>query len=180
MKLVANSERTFENSVNQLRQAYLEKRFLRISYTTGCDRTIEQNAMFFALYTRISEALGDGSTADVGYWRAYCKLKFGVALLQIHDESFHQRWFKLVLTNPLLQSWEAQMDLMRDEMFGQDGFPVSRLFDLPMGSKYIDSIVRHFSQVGVFFEDLLDGSKKAERAKSGKAGQKRASCVIAN
>lgn len=159
MKLVANSDRSLEDSIKQIRQAYLEKRYLRISYTTGRDRTIDQNAMFFALYVRISEALGDGSAEDIGYWRAYCKLKFGVALLQIHDESFHQRWFKLVLTNPLLQSWEAQMDLMRDEMFGQDGFPVTRLFDTRLGGQYIDSIVRHFSVMGIYFEDLLDGGR---------------------
>lgn len=169
MKLVANSTRSLSDAINAITQLYQEKRYVRINATTGRDRTVDQNAMFFALYTRISEALGDGSAEDIGYWRAYCKLKFGVSLLQIHDESFQQRWFKLVLTNPVLQSWEAQMDLMRDEMFGQDGFPVTRLFDLPMGSKYIDSIVRHFSQIGVYFEDLLDGNRDKTKRLAAKA-----------
>lgn len=158
MKLVANSSRSLSDAIALVTKLYQEKRYVRITATTGRDRTLDQNAMFFSLYTRISEALGDGTADDIGYWRAYCKLKFGVALLQIHDDAFRNRWHKLVLTNPLLQSWEAQMDLMRDEMFGQDGFPVTRLFDTRIGGQYIDSIVRYFSTMGLFFEDLLDGN----------------------
>lgn len=163
MKLVANSTRSLSDAITAITQAFKVKRYVRITVTTGRDRTLDQNAMFFALYVRISEALGDGSPEDVGYWRAYCKLKFGVALLQIHDESFRARWYRLVLTNPALQSWEAQMDLMRDTMFGQDGFPVTRLFDTRLGGQYIDAIVRHFSAMGLFFEDLLDGGNKTKR-----------------
>lgn len=169
MKLVANSTRSLSDAINAITQLYQEKRYVRISATTGRDRTLDQNAMFFALYVRISEALGDGSAEDVGYWRAYCKLKFGVPLLQIHDETFQQRWFKLVLTNPLLQSWEAQMDLMRDEMFGQDGFPVTRLFDTRLGGQYIEAIVRHFSALGIYFEDLLNGNRDQTKRLAAKA-----------
>lgn len=172
MKLVANSTRSLSDAITAITQAFQEKRYVRITLTTGRDRTLDQNAMFFSLYVRISEVLGDGSAEDIGYWRAYCKLRFGVALLQIHDESFRARWHRLVLTNPLLQNWEAQIDLMRDTMFGQDGFPVTRLFDTKLGGQYIDATVRHFSTMGIYFEDLLDGTKKLEERRAEKQAQK--------
>lgn len=175
MKLLANSDRSFEDSVAVLRNTYLEKRYVRITYSTGRDRSLDQNALWFSFYQRISSVFGDGSAADINYWRAYCKLRFGVPILQVHSEEFRNRWHRLVLSNPELQSWYAQMDLMQDTMFGQDGFPVTRLFDTRQGAEYTEAIVRHFTAKSVFLEDLLDGSKKAERAKGRKASEKAAS-----
>ncbi len=166
MKLVANSDRSFDDSIAVLRNTYLEKRYLRITYSTGRDRSLEQNALWFSLYQRISSVFGDGSAADINYWRAFCKLRFGVPILQVHSEEFRNRWYRLVLTNPALQSWEAQMDLMQDNIFGQDGFPVTRLFDTRQGAEYTEAIVRCFTPQGIFFGDLLDGSRNTKRIAS--------------
>lgn len=160
MKLVANSSRSLSDAIVTIQKLWNEKHYVRISVSTGRDRTLDQNALWFALYTRISEVLGDGSAEDISYWRAFCKLRCGVPILQVHSEDFRQRWHCIVLSNPALQSWGAQMKLMRDPMFGQDGFPVTRLFTTKQGAEYTDSVVRTFSAQGVYFEDLLDGSNR--------------------
>lgn len=159
MRLFANSERSLTELIQTVRDTWAEKRYVRVTLTTGRDRTLEQNALWFAMYKRISETLGDGSPEDIAHWRAYCKLRCGVTILQAHSDEFRSRWHTLVLCNPALQSWHAQMQLMRDPMFGQDGMPVTRLFTTKMGAEYTESVVRHFVEQGVYFEDLLDGDK---------------------
>jgi hypothetical protein len=163
VKLVANSDRSLEESIAVVRNTYLEKRYVRITVTTGRDRSLDQNALWFSFYQRISSVFGDDSAADINYWRAFCKLRFGVPILQVHSEEFRNRWYRLVLTNPALQSWEAQMDLMQDNMFGQDGFPVSRLFNTKQGCEYTEAIVRCFTPQGIYFQDLLDDGKSKNK-----------------
>lgn len=156
MKLVANSERTLHEAVNKLISTWNKNRYVRVTLTTGRDRSLDQNALWFAMYERISVTMGDGTAQDIAHWRAYCKLRCGVPILQVSNEQFRNRWHQLVLSNPALQSWEAQINLMADPVFGQDGFPVTRLFTTKQGAEYTESIARHFSEQGVFFGDLLD------------------------
>lgn len=160
MKLVANSQRSLDEAIETIRFTWNEKRYARITLTTGRDRSLDQNALWFALYQRVSGTLGDGSAEDIAHWRAYCKLRCGVPILQVHSEEFRNRWHKLVLCNPALQGWHQQMELMRDPMFGQDGFPVTRLFSTKTGAEYTESVVRHFVEQGVYFNDLLSEGKK--------------------
>lgn len=159
MKLVANSDRSLGEAILALKSAYAEKRYVRITVTTGRDRTLDQNALWWAMYQRISEVLGDGTAEDIAYYRAFCKLRCGVPILQVHSEEFRQKWHLIVLSNPALQSWEAQMRLMQDPMFGQDGFPVTRLFTTAWGAEYTESVNRVFTQQSVYFGDLLDGNQ---------------------
>lgn len=156
MKLIANSERTLHEAVNKLISTWNKNRYVRVTLTTGRDRSLDQNALWFAMYERISVSLGDGTAQDIAHWRAYCKLLCGVPILQVSNDQFRNRWHQLVLSNPALQSWEAQINLMADPVFGQDGFPVTRLFTTKQGAEYTESIARHFSEQGVFFGDLLD------------------------
>lgn len=163
MKLVANSQSSLADALTKVTKLWHEKKYVRLTVTTGRDRSLDQNALWFSLYERISTVLGDGSAQDINGWRAYCKLRFGVPILQVHSEEFRNRWHKLVLCNPALQNWRAQIDLMMDPMFGQDGFPVTRLFNTKQGCEYTEAIVRHFSQQSIYFEDLLDGSRNTKR-----------------
>lgn len=156
MKLIANSERTLHDAVNKLISTWNKNRYVRLTLTTGRDRSLDQNALWFAMYERISVTMGDGTAQDIAHWRAYCKLRCGVPILQVSNEKFRNRWYQLVLSNPALQSWEAQINLMADPVFGQDGFPVTRLFTTKQGAEYKESIARHFSDQGVFFGDLLN------------------------
>lgn len=163
MKLIANSQRSLDDLVHKLISTWNEKHYVRVTLTTGRDRSLDQNALGFAMYQRISETLGDGSAEDIAHWRAYCKLRCGVPILSVHSETFRNRWKVMVLDNPALHGWHQQLALMSDTVFGVDGFPVTRLMDTRMFCEYTDSIDRHFSEQGVNFEDLLDGRDKPKR-----------------
>lgn len=154
MKLMANSQQSLNKLVNTVVSTWNEKKYVRVTLTTGRDRSLDQNALWFAMYERISNYKGDGSAADIAYWRAFCKLRCGVPILQIHSDDFRTRWNAIVLCNPNFQNWEAQMALMQDAMFGQDGFPVTRLMTTKQGAEYTESILRVFSDV--YFDDLLE------------------------
>ncbi len=156
MRLVVNSKTSLCDAINTLTRTQKEHGYVRLTLTTGKDRSADQNGLWFAMYTRISSTKGDGSAEDVRYWRAYCKLRCGVPILQIGSEDFRMRWNAIVLCNPNFQTWEAQIKLMMDTMFGQDGFPVTRLFTTKQGCEYTEAICRVFSDV--YFEDLLDDS----------------------
>lgn len=156
MKLVANSERSLTELLEKVRTTWNSKRYVRVTLSTGRDRSLEQNALWFSMYQRVSETLGEGSAEDIGHWRAYCKLRCGVPILMVHSEDFRNRWKSLVLDNPALQGWHQQLALMSDTMFGVDGFPVTRTFTTKMGAEYTEAIARHFAGQGVYFGDLLD------------------------
>ena len=158
VKLIANSEKSLERLIGTVRETWTAKRYVRVTLTTGRDRSLEQNAMWFAMYKRVSETLGEGTAEDIGHWRAYCKLRCGVPILMVHSEDFRNRWKTLVLDNPALLGWHQQLALMSDKMFGVDGFPVTRIFTTKMGAEYTESVARHFTPQGVYFEDLLNDS----------------------
>lgn len=163
MKLFANSERSLDDLCEKIRYTWNEKHYVRVTLSTGRDRSLEQNALAFALYQRISETLGDGSAEDISHWRAYCKLRCGVPILNVHSEIFRNRWKVMVLDNPALHGWHQQLALMSDTVFGVDGFPVSRLMNTKMFCEYTNSIDRHFSEQGVTFTDLLEDNKHESR-----------------
>lgn len=172
MKLLANSDRSLEEAIAELRAAYADKHYLRITATTCRERTIEANALWAAQYQRVSETLSDGSAEDIADVKAYCKLMLGVPILRRDSEQFEKGWRRYFAG----RSYEEQIFLMgNNPLFGIDGFPVTRLFDTRQGAEYTESITRHYAPQNVFFGDLLDGSKKAERAKGRKASEKAAS-----
>jgi hypothetical protein len=157
MKLIINSDRAFSESIKALHDAYKENRYLRVTATTSKDRTLDQNALFAALYVRISETLGDGTAQDISEFKKYCKLVIGVPIMRRDDERFNNGWNRYFAG----RSYEEQLFLMGDNpLFGVDGFPVTRLFDTKQGAEYTESVVRHFAQQSVFFEDLLDNKKR--------------------
>lgn len=163
MKLLANSQRSLEESIATIRKLWDEKKYVRLTVSTGRDRSLDQNALAFAMYKRISETLGDGSADDIAHWRSYCKLRCGIPILNVHNSEFRQRWKMLVLDNPALHGWHQQLSLMRDKMFGVDGFPVSRLMTTKMFCEYTDSIASHFTENGVYFGDLLDDKNQSQK-----------------
>jgi hypothetical protein len=161
MRLVVNSKTSLCDAINSLTRTQKEHGYVRLTITTGKDRSHDQNALWFAMYTRISNTKGDGSALDIQYWRAFCKLRCGVPILQVYNDSFRSQWERLVLRNPAFQNWEAQINLMSDTMFGQDGFPVTRLMDTKQGKEYTESILRVFPDV--YFDDLLDNKNESRK-----------------
>lgn len=148
-KISVNCQAKLTEAITSLTAMFFDKKFVVVSLRPGKDRTLDQNALWFAFYKRISQMtqIGDASEA-----RKYCKLHHGVQILINEDEDYRAAWHRT--TKHL--TYEEKLDLMGDcKLLGPDGFPVTSLFNRAQGIAYTDRIVADFVTKGVFFGDLL-------------------------
>lgn len=148
-KVSVNSAARLSEAITKLTTAFREHKYVVVSFRPGKDRTLDQNALWFAMYQRIANMTQIGDVEDA---RRYCKLHFGVPIMRKADEDFRNAWN----VSFLLLTYETKLELMGPcALFGPDGFPVTRLFDRAQGIAYTDKIVAEFSSKGVAFDDLL-------------------------
>ncbi|PHN54789.1 hypothetical protein AO286_19085 [Pseudomonas syringae] len=148
-KISVNCQAKLTEAVTRMTEMFRQKKFVVVSMRAGKDRTLDQNALWFAMYKRISEMtqIGDASEA-----RKYCKLHIGVQILLNEDAGFQAEWYRVMRH----LSYETKLDMMGGcHLFGPDGFPVTSLFNRAQGIAYTDRIVAYFSRHGVVFSDLL-------------------------
>ena len=148
-RISVNSTTKLSEAITMLTRLFREKKFVVVSLRPGKDRTLDQNALWFAFYQRIAEMTQIGDPADA---RKYCKLHFGVQILLNSDPDFQAAWYRVMRHLP----YEEKLAMMGDcKLFGPDGFPVTSLFNRAQGIAYTDRIVAEVSARGVFFGDLL-------------------------
>lgn len=148
-RIAVNSAARLSEAITKLTAAYRQNKYLVVSIRPGKDRTLDQNALWFAMYERIAEMTGMDDVEDA---RRYCKLHHGVPIMRRADADFRDGWNRLFLDLP----YEVKLRLMGPcAMFGPDGFPVTRLFNRAQGIAYTESIVEEFTEKGVVFTDLL-------------------------
>ncbi|WP_282372290.1 hypothetical protein [Pseudomonas sp. PS02290] len=153
-RISVNSASKLSEAITKLSAMYRDKKFVVVSLRPGKDRTLDQNALWFAFYKRIAEMTQIGDEADA---RRYCKLHIGVQILLNEDEEFQKSWYRVMRH----LSYQEKIEMMGGcKLFGPDGFPVTSLFNRAQGVAYTDRIVAEFSGKGVFFGDLL-GEKAA-------------------
>lgn len=148
-KISINCQSKLTEAITRMTAMYRDKKFVVVSLRPGKDRTLDQNALWFAFYKRIAEMTQIGDASDA---RKYCKLHHGVQILVNEDEDYRAAWHRT--TKHL--SYEEKLDLMGDcKLLGPDGFPVTSLLNRAQGIAYTDRIVADFSSKGVYFGDLL-------------------------
>jgi len=148
-KISVNCQSKLTEAVTRMTAMFRDKKFVVVSLRPGKDRTLDQNALWFAMYKRISEMTQVG---DPGEARKYCKLHIGVQILLNEDAGFQAEWYRVMRHLP----YEEKLDMMGGcHLFGPDGFPVTSLFNRAQGIQYTDRIVAHFIRHGVVFSDLL-------------------------
>jgi hypothetical protein len=149
IKLSVNGVGKLSEAIAKITAMFREHKFLVVSIRPGKDRTLDQNALWFAIYQRIAQMTEIGDVEDA---RRYCKLHYGVPIMRKADEDFRHAWN----VSFLMLTYETKLELMGPcALFGPDGFPVTRLFDRAQGIAYTDKIVADWSQRGVVFDDLL-------------------------
>lgn len=148
-KISVNSTTKLSEAISKLTSMFRDKKFVVVSLRPGKDRTLDQNALWFAFYKRIAEMTQIGDAADA---RRYCKLHIGVQILLNEDPEFQQAWYRVMRHLP----YEEKLAMMGEcKLFGPDGFPVTSLFNRAQGVAYTDRILAEFTARGVFFGDLL-------------------------
>lgn len=98
-------------------------------------RSLDQNAMFHALYKQIAEQKQDESMNDI---TRFCKLHYGVPILRASSEKFRDMYDRVIKGH----DYETKLEMM-------EFLPVTRLFNKEQGSVYIDTIIQKFSQQGL-------------------------------
>jgi hypothetical protein len=148
-KISVNCQAKLSEAITRLSSMYRDKRFVVVSLRPGKDRTLDQNALWFAMYKRISEMTQIGDPDDA---RRYCKLHFGVQILLNEDAGFQADWYQVMRH----LSYERKLSLMGGcNLFGPDGMPVTSLFNRAQGIQYTDRMAAYFTGQGVVFADLL-------------------------
>ena len=104
----------------------------------GRRRSIEQNRLQRKWVQEIAEQRGDESAE---YYRGYCKLRFGVPIMRRDDDTFREKYDRIIKGLP----YETKIELMMEPM----DFPVTRMMNVKQKSEYLDAINRHFAEQGV-------------------------------
>ncbi|MBF8674837.1 hypothetical protein IRZ53_07320 [Pseudomonas fulva] len=148
-RISVNSTTKLSEAISKLTSMFRDKKFVVVSLRPGKDRTLDQNALWFAFYKRIAEMTQIGDAADA---RRYCKLHIGVQILLNEDVEFQQAWYRVMRHLP----YEEKLAMMGEcKLFGPDGFPVTSLFNRAQGVAYTARILAEFTPKGVFFGDLV-------------------------
>lgn len=148
-RISVNSPARLSEAITRLTAMYRERKYVVVSLRPGKDRTLDQNALWFAMYQRIAQMTQIGDVEDA---RRYCKLHLGVPIMRKASEDFRHAWN----VSFLMLTYETKLELMGPcALFGPDGFPVTRLFDRAQGIAYTDKIAAEFEPKGVVFDDLL-------------------------
>jgi hypothetical protein len=154
MATVVNSESSLRAFWDKLCDEFARSKYLKISISTRKNRTLNQNALWAAMYQRISDTIGDGSAMDVAQIKAEAKLICGVPILRRDRPDFADGWQDFFAS----RSYEWQLKMMGpNPLFGENGFPVTSLFNTAQGAEYTKAIEFFYSNFGVNFSDIFNG-----------------------
>lgn len=113
-----------------------------VEITDGRKRSIEQNRMQRLWLNEIAEQLGDRTAEEV---RGDAKLRFGVPILRAENETFREKYDRIIKPLP----YEAKIELMMEPM----DFPVTRLMTVGQNARYLDAMSRHYVAQGIALTD---------------------------
>lgn len=145
-KAAVNSFKSFCSLISTLWALFCEHKYLRVSWSTKKDRTLDQNALWAAMYKRISDTCGDSTAYGAQEVKRYLKLRIGVPILRRDDEEFKALYDRVIRPHDYETKLKV-IELVR----------ITSEFNTKQGAEYTDSIVRHYHDngVSVFFDDLL-------------------------
>lgn len=149
-KLIANSQKTFEAAIEEITHLWKIFHYLRINVIPGMDRSLDQNAMFFELYTHIADWFYGG---DVELARAECKLDIGLPILRRDDPSLNDLCARSIdlLSREEQLKFIATMSVTSDMSRGQATECINRIMD-------------SYSERGLLWPDYLTKDKRKRRA----------------
>jgi hypothetical protein len=144
-KIVINSDKSLSEFLIFIAKLYLQFRYLRISIIAGLDRSIDQNSMFFELYTHIADWMHGGNVEAA---RAECKLHYGLPILRRDDEALSE----LCARSIDLLNHEDQLKFIAT-------MSVTSEMSKEQGREYITTVMDIYSEQGLMWPDYLTKQK---------------------
>lgn len=139
MKLIVNSSESLSKAIGEIRAAWNDKKYLKINFTSGKNRSISQNDLTHVWYEQLARELRED---DAIGWKAYSKLHHGVPILRAEDEEYRAAYDASIKD---VFSYEQKLAVMRY-------WPVTSLMTKPQLSKYLEAMQADFAQRGVVLE----------------------------
>lgn len=139
MLLIANSHESLSNAIGEIREAWGLSKYLKISFTSGKNRSISQNSISHAWYEQLARELRED---DARGHKRFCKLHFAVPILRAEDSDYRE-FYDLAIKNNL--SYEKKLAAM-------DFVPATSLMTKKQKSKYLEEVQSHFLSRGVKLE----------------------------
>ena len=136
MDYLINSEDRLSTCITDLRQNFDEHKYMRVNVRLGRDRTVDQNALSFAMYRELAKQDAQG---EEDYYRSTCKLTIGIPILARNPKVAE----KLSMLKSYSMTYEDKLNLM---LYPFD-FPVTRLMTREEFSEYIDRICQKWPNV---------------------------------
>lgn len=136
---VVNSEPLLSKIIGDLREAFREHKYLRVTVKTGKDRSLSQNDISHAWYAQIANELREAPASKV---KAECKLVHGVPILRAEDEDF-RKFYDAAIKKHL--SYEEKLEAM-------EFVPVTSLMTVKQLSQYLVDMQDAYRRRGVALE----------------------------
>lgn len=135
---VINSDMSLQLFIGEMREMYMQHRYIKVNAKTGKARSLDQNAISHAWYEQIARELRED---DVTGWKSYCKLHHGVPILRAEDEEFREAYDSTIKG----MTYEQKLKVMRM-------LPVTSLMTKAQLSKYLEAMQDDFHTRGVRLE----------------------------
>ena len=141
---VINSDMSLQTVLGDIRQAFGIHRYVKVSYTTGKARSLDQNALSHSWYLQLSRELREDDA--LGH-KCYCKLHHGVPILRAEDEEFRV-FYDNAIKGLTYEQKVAAMKFL----------PVTSIMTKPQLSKYLEAMREDFYTRGVNLEFPQDAT----------------------
>lgn len=135
---IVNSEVALQRAIGDLREDWKRHRFLRLRWTAGTKRSLDQNAIAHAWYEQVARELREDDALGV---KCYAKLHHGVPILRAEDADFRETYDRTL--KPL--SYELKLETMKF-------WPVTSLMTKPQLSAFLEAVQADYRARGVFLE----------------------------
>ncbi len=133
-----NSEMSLQSFIGDIREAYRQNKYLKVSAKVGKARSLDQNSISHAWYEQLARELRED---DALGWKCYCKLHHGVPILRADDAEFRETYDKVIKPLP----YESKLEAMKC-------WPVTSIMTKPQLSKYLETMQADFEQRGVYLQ----------------------------
>lgn len=109
-----------------------------VTIAKGVPRSTDQNRLQRRWCQEVAEQLGDRTAEEV---RGDAKLRFGVPILRAENETFREKYDRLIKPRPYAEKLELMMEPL--------DFPVTRLMTTKQKTAFLDHFAAFYAGQGV-------------------------------
>lgn len=140
MKLTINSDASLSHAIGELRHAYKEKHFLRVTIASEKMGSASQQGLAHLWYQQIAQELREDTALGI---KSFCKLHYAVPILRAENDEFREAYDASIKPMPYERKLAAMALL-----------PVTSLMSTMQLSQYLEAVqAAYVGRVNLQFPD---------------------------